>query len=361
MHSKEKPRQFLRLSQREAAERHLFLTLLSFAASITLTRLFLSLTNYPQLGSGELHLAHVLWGGLLLYVAALLPLLFANRGIFTLSALLAGTGVGLFIDEVGKFITQQNDYFFPVAAAIIYVVFLLTLLLFLHIRRRTHTQERDGLARIFEDLWEALHHPSAPREQASLKTRLENAKAAAPSPQHAGLAGVLAEFLEAQGALPPDAAEQAQPALQPARRIAARMFSQPCLRVSLILGLTAIGLLTLKNPASVLLASWLPTKIIDLLASLYAGRQVDAASAPLWFAIRLGLEVVVGVLLLVSAGFLVAKRDRLATSLGSVALLLSLTTVNILLFYFEQFSTIITTSIQFLLLIGINAVRRRSE
>jgi hypothetical protein len=36
--------------EREGAEFYLFLLLLSFAASVSLTRLFLELTGYPQLG-----------------------------------------------------------------------------------------------------------------------------------------------------------------------------------------------------------------------------------------------------------------------------------------------------------------------
>ena len=102
--------------RREGAERYLLFTLLSFATSVALTRLFLELANYPQLGGGELHIAHVLWGGLLLFAAALLPLIFANRWVYVTGSLLAGVGVGLFIDEVGKFITQTNDYFHPAAA-----------------------------------------------------------------------------------------------------------------------------------------------------------------------------------------------------------------------------------------------------
>ena len=102
--------------RRRGAERFLQLTVLSFAASVSLTRLILELTNYPQLGNATLHIAHVLYGGVLLYVASLLPLLFANRWAYTWGAILSGIGVGLFIDEVGKFITQSNDYFFPAAA-----------------------------------------------------------------------------------------------------------------------------------------------------------------------------------------------------------------------------------------------------
>jgi len=106
--------------RRRGAERYLQLTVLSFAASVSLTRLVLELTGYPQLGNSTLHIAHVLYGGVILYAASLIPLLYANRWAYTWGAILSGVGVGLFIDEVGKFITQSNDYFFRAAAPIIY-------------------------------------------------------------------------------------------------------------------------------------------------------------------------------------------------------------------------------------------------
>jgi hypothetical protein len=68
--------------RRPGADSYLLITLLSFALSVTLTRLFLFVTGYPQLGGGTLHIAHVLWGGLLLFIAALLPLIFANRWVY---------------------------------------------------------------------------------------------------------------------------------------------------------------------------------------------------------------------------------------------------------------------------------------
>jgi hypothetical protein len=358
MEPNKKPRRIHPLIQREEADNYLLLILLSFAASVSLTRLLLSLTGYPQIGGGELHIAHLLWGGLLLYAAALLPLLFANRGIYTAGALLAGTGVGLFIDEVGKFITQKNDYFYPIAASIVYLLFLVTIVLFLEIRSAARTKKGHELSRVFEDIGESLNHPLSSKEYLRLKSSLEVAATSTTSEREADLVKALSKYLEANATPAPVVQEESQKPSRLTSRLLAGVFSDKNLRVNLIVGLSIIGLLTLKNPISVALTPWLPEGISKLL-TMSVGRHVEATTAPLWFSIRLVLEVVVGVLLLTSAGLLAAKRNKLGMAIGNVALLLSLTTVDILLFYFEQFSTIITTAIQFLLLIGIAFYRRR--
>lgn len=98
----------------------------SCAVTIAATRAFLALTGYPQVGGSVFHLAHARWGGLLLTITTVLLLTIANRWVAPTCAVLGGVGAGLFVDEIGKFITQRNDYFFPLAASIVYL-FLLAL------------------------------------------------------------------------------------------------------------------------------------------------------------------------------------------------------------------------------------------
>ena len=104
-------------------------------ASLLLIRAFLEATGYPQLGGGGLHVAHVLWGGLGMLVAILLLLLFASPGARWTAALVGGAGFGAFIDELGKFLTSDNNYFFKPTAALVYVLFVL---LFLALRDIRH-------------------------------------------------------------------------------------------------------------------------------------------------------------------------------------------------------------------------------
>ncbi|MDI9639630.1 hypothetical protein QM565_28395 [Geitlerinema splendidum] len=95
--------------RRYRASHYLLVMLVSFAIAVVGTRAFLELTGYPQIGNSTLHIAHVLWGGLALFASTLIMMIYANRWAFTVGAILSGIGVGLFIDEIGKFITQDND------------------------------------------------------------------------------------------------------------------------------------------------------------------------------------------------------------------------------------------------------------
>ena len=158
--------------RREGAERYLFLTLVSFAGTVMATRVYLELTGYPRIGGGELHIAHALFGGFFLFAAALLPIVLAGRRVYRMAAVLGGIGIGLFIDEVGKFITTQNDYFYPAAAPLIYATFLLAVLVYLRVRRRAQPDPRSLLLTSLQLMEEAVDNDLQADERDALRYRL---------------------------------------------------------------------------------------------------------------------------------------------------------------------------------------------
>jgi hypothetical protein len=143
---------------RDRAEWYLLLMIVSFAIAVVGIRWFLDATGYPQVGGGELHIAHMLWGGLLLVLAVTLVLIADADWAYALAAVGAGAGTGLFIDEVGKFITASNDYFYPLAAPLIYGVLLVLVLVFVVVRRRPGAEPASHRpARVGH--WEEAHLP----------------------------------------------------------------------------------------------------------------------------------------------------------------------------------------------------------
>ena len=100
-------------------------------------------TGYPQVGGGGLHIAHMLWGGLFMMMAMLLLFSLLGPTVQRLAAILGGVGFGTFIDELGKFITSDNNYFFQPTIGIIYIIFISVFLVLrtLRVRRRLTPQE----------------------------------------------------------------------------------------------------------------------------------------------------------------------------------------------------------------------------
>jgi hypothetical protein len=343
--------------RRGGVERYLLLTLLSFAASVAATRLFLELTGYPQLGSRVLHIAHVLWGGVLLFVAALLPLIYANRWVYDVGALLAGIGVGLFIDEVGKFITQTNDYFFPAAAPIVYVFFLLTVLLYYRVRRPVSNDPREDLYRALEAMEEVLDHDLDRRERAELEDRLERIEV---GDQFGNLARALKGFLNSEDLwLAPRRLGRIERWIRTGLALEGRWLTQARHKAILAGGLLAVGAVTLARTLGLVVGERSLARASERLGELVLGGRIGSDRQLGLFLVQVALEAAVASLLVVGAALLILRRDRLGVGSAYAGLLLSLTVVNLLVFYFEQFSTIVTAAVQFMLLVGVLRYRSR--
>jgi hypothetical protein len=153
--------------------------MVSAIVTILITRLYLELANYPQVGNDVLHIAHLLPGGLLMLLAITVLLGTITRSARDFAALIGGIGFGLFWDELGKFITKDNDYFFEPTAGLIYLSFILFYLGIRLAQRRTYTEE-DYLANAIDVAKEGAIKEMDPKEYALARRYLSHV-----SPEHA--------------------------------------------------------------------------------------------------------------------------------------------------------------------------------
>ncbi len=351
-----KRRQFV--VERHEADSYVLIALIAFAATIILVRLFLELTGYPQVGNSTLHIAHLLWGGLLLFVAVMMTLIWDNPSLMRIAAALSGVGIGLFIDEVGKFITQNNDYFFPAAAPIIYGFFLLTVLLFLFVRRPDGQDPRRAMVTALEQLQDAFYGELDEEEIKDLKRNLELAEKS-DRPEIEKMATLLQDFVD-RGNVP---FKDYQPSLT--QRFSTflttwgQRLGRPWHRRLIILGLLIIAVSSLVTLIGLLWVAVSPSATTQayLAGLVEAAQQTDAGSVAGNY-LRIILEAADGIVALVAIYFFLRGKERRGVVFALIVIILALTAVQLITFYLDQFTAILPTLFQFGFLLLVLAYQR---
>jgi len=322
--------------------------LVSFAFSVSAMRFFLEITGYPQIGNAELHIAHVLWGGLMLFTSTLLPLIFVNRRILDISALLSGMGMGLFIDEVGKFITQTNDYFYPAAAPIIYVFFLLTIQIYRMVRKPTRNDLRTNLFNTLEEFEEFLEGDLSDIEKEKIIHRMETLDVVSEDKDLLVLKEVLVLFLKNLSRPSvdhtPDLFERIANRLS---RLEEKFFKKEKFITWLRLLWIFLGFILVAQPLFIVTGIDEPIRISGLLKSILDSSLLHSENINLLGLFRIVLQMLGGVGLWVSAIFYKGKKGKEWISVAHLILLVVLTVVNSLVFFYDQFSTIVFVVIEF--------------
>ena len=130
--------------------------LVAAVTAFLVMRFALAVAEYPTLGGAHLHIAHMLWGGLGMMAAVVMLLVSLSRLSAEIAAVLGGAGFGVFIDELGKVISRDNNYFYRPTVALIYLIFVALVLVFRRIAAGARRSPSANLANALELTKEAV-------------------------------------------------------------------------------------------------------------------------------------------------------------------------------------------------------------
>jgi hypothetical protein len=225
-------------------------------------------------------------------------------------------------------------------------------LVYLQVRRNSSRDARAELYRAFDAFEEILDHDLDQYERSLLEERLEFVASQADSPNLALLAENLHKFIASDNLdIAPKIPTFWERQIFLLREFEARWISRIRVKAVITGSLGALGIVALIKLSRLIMAALDPARLEVLAAEMVAIGRVASASGLAWFSARLALEGAVGLILFIAAILLLRNQDRLGTNLGILGLVLSLTTVNLLVFFYDQFSTILTAGVQFLNLI----------
>ncbi len=172
------------LARNAEAGELLELFLVAAVCSVLGIRAFLAASGYPQIGGDGLHIAHMLWGGAFMLVAFVLLFTFLGRAMDHLAAILAGVGFGTFIDELGKFITSDNDYFYEPTIGLIYIIFVVIYMVLRTARRTRTVGPDDALANALKQIQASIVESPDTRERERILALLDQADPSHPLSAH---------------------------------------------------------------------------------------------------------------------------------------------------------------------------------
>jgi hypothetical protein len=330
-----------------SADSYWIVLIVTLALTVIVTRVSLELTGYPQIGDATYHVAHVLWGGLAMFVALVLPLTFANPYIPWATAILGGIGAGLFIDEAGKFITRRNDYFFPLAFPIIYSFILVCVwfALRLHAFRRPDT--RGQLYQALEEVKQILDNDLDPDEHAELRDRLAHVIGETADAEERVLAEALLGFCQSRAVRLAENPTVLQQTWHRGRALAFRIPPRPVVRGVLVVSFGYTALNAIAELVAFVGLAWSggSAALRDALGEsvIVSGKAAYVVDNPILSSVQVLAIVLAGLLALGAATLLLGGHDRVGLRLGTASLAISLLIVNLLSFYFNQLYALLST------------------
>lgn len=166
----------MRWVKRQSASGLTLIVLVSAVVSLLGLRAFLELTGYRQVGGGNWHVAHVLWGGFFMFIGTMLTFTLHGERIRRMAAAVFGFGFGWFIDEIGKFITRDNNYFFQPAIIFIYIFFVMIFLLYRYLAKLQPKDPKSLLYQVIDRLEEVAEGDFEKSEKEAILIKLALAR-----------------------------------------------------------------------------------------------------------------------------------------------------------------------------------------
>jgi hypothetical protein len=333
---------------------HVEAFVVSAVSAILAIRLFLHLAGYPAIGGVSLHVAHVLWGGLLMLAAIVVLISFLGETHVRVAAILGGIGFGAFIDEVGKFVTRDNDYFFQPAVALMYVTFVLLFLAAHAIHSRREYSDQEYLLNALREMEELALHDLDEEEARRVRQYLERS-----DPNHplvAALRASLARVELVPLSVPPRIVRAREAVRQTYRRI------ERVPRFDLAIILVFVGQLVIKLAYGAMLVLLVGLGWDRVLDWRFVGRAAerirDLSTAE---AAQLAASALSGVFVLLGVLRVLAGRRLAAFRMFERAILVSILLVQVFSFYNEQFSALIELFFNLTMLVLLRSMIRMEQ
>jgi len=327
----------MKLIQKETAPDNILLLMISAIFSLLSVRLYLQLANFPKIGTGSWHVAHAVFGGFFMIFSSLLSISFYGKTIRKTSSILFGLGMGLFVDEIGKLLSSDNDYLFQPAVSLIYIFFVLIFLFYWYLSRNRPVNSKTHLYRSINKFEEIIEEDLQISEKTDIIENLNQAIRSDDS-TFTFLAKQLKLIIQKTDVLTDTKNRSIENFWKKIRSFAYKLFKK---KLSLILIIIISLIYSLSS-------------IIDFIL-LFSDQAINTNSL-FWF--KTLSDLFVSLLFILAIFVRLAKKASKSLAIFQYGLLVNIFLSQIFKFYFQQFQALIGLSFSIIIYFGLKRLRQ---
>jgi len=343
----------LYLVKRENASEVILTMMIWAIVAILGTRLWLEITGYPVIGRGEWHIAHVMWGGLLMMLSTLINFAFHGNRLRKICAGAFGFGFGLFIDETGKFLSRDNNYFFQPAIILIYLLFIVLFFVYRYLEKTEPKDPKSLLFQVISGLEEVAEGDLDNQEKEKMLNKLTKIIASAQT-SNLALAKSLKTLVEKCETNPKEVDRWGK-MWRMLRRFAYRkIFKRQ-------MDLTILMLAAIYFIVGGIIDSWyLMSRFEDnrLFDFWYQDLTLLTRGDLIIFSLKAISDGLASVLFVAGTWWVVKGRKRKGVRYFQYGLLVNIFLASVFKFYFEQFSGVFGLGLSIIIYYGLDRLRR---
>jgi hypothetical protein len=228
------------------------------------------------------------------------------------------------------------------------------------VKQQRQLSARSQMYMVLEDFAEVLDRDLSQVEYDLILARLEQIIVKKDDAQLVTLASSLKAYLkEKHTELVPHNPGIIERIIRRWKKFETQILTRPRMRLVILLGLLIWAAWAITSQTIMYLTTHNAAQLQLLVEEFMTNNLIRNASGMNWFEAQILLEGSMGILAFIAAIFFLFKKDKIAIWLGIMNLLVTLVVVNLITFYFDQFSTIGFASIEFVLLILLLSYKRR--
>jgi len=341
----------MRLYRQELASNNALIIIISAIVSVLGTRLFLEAAGYPIIGRGMWHLSHTIWGGILMIVGMFMVVSFYGRKNVRVSCAIFGVGMGMFMDEIGKFVTRDNNYFFKPTSMMIYILFLILFGIYRLLVRQSHENGMHLFYHVLDRLGDLAENDLDEREQKKLVEIMQLLR----SRSHYELATFSHELEKALSKLSPKQYNQSL-TRKITRKILGGVYKKVLSKKGVLIFL--IVLTSIYSIGSIADTVWLMSNIRNIDMSILLGNYSPANGFEAYLlVVKILSDLLVAGMFLLGIGLTISRRYKSGLDFFEDGLIIYILLTTVCRFYFEQFNAVLGLMFSLLVLVFIRQLK----